>query len=640
MKDQDKTKDELIEELAEMRQRIAAMEGFDAEPKQADQKLRENEQRFRKVFEEGPVGILLVGTDGRIQHVNRRFREMLGYSESEIIALGLPGISHPDDWARDHPFFSRLWHGEISHYDSEKRYSCKDGRVVWGQLTISVMHDKTGRPMNTVGMVEDITVRKQAEEALQKAHDELEQRVKERTAELAKANEQLQQAHDELRAIYDGMPDGVLVADIETKQFVRCNVAMGRMLGFPEDELLARSVMDIHPADELPSVLQTFHALVDGKQRIGHDIPMLRKDGSVFHADVTHHEIKLNGRRCTVGFFRDTSERKMAEDALRASEERFRVTFEEAPVGMVICVGDGVITKTNRALCRISGYTQEELIGRHVRDLAHPEDRELSGPLVKKLLAGTVSSFTLEKRYLRRGGQPFWAQATTAAIQGPDGKIAFGLGVVEDIDDRKQAEEALRQSERRFRNYFEQGLIGMAVTSVDKRWLEVNDRLCEILGYCKEELLQKTWAEVTYPDDLEPNIQLLNRLLAGDTEYFTLNKRYVKKGGSIVYTTIHTRAFRRDDGTIDHIVTLVEDITARKQAEEALERERQSLWRMLQASDHERQIISYEIHDGLAQYLAAAAMQFQAHDSLQGKLAGRSQESLSDGCGACSSGPR
>ena len=101
---------------------------------------------------------------------------------------------------------------------------------------------------------------------------------------------------------------------------------------------------------------------------------------------------------------------------------------------MVIGVGDGVITKANRAVCRMSGYTEEELVGRHVRDLTHPEDRELSGPLVKRLLAGEIPSFTLEKRYLRKDGQPFWAQATTAAIQGPDGKIAFALGVVEDID--------------------------------------------------------------------------------------------------------------------------------------------------------------------------------------------------------------
>ena len=131
-------------------------------------------------------------------------------------------------------------------------------------------------------------------------------------------------------------------------------------------------------------------------------------------------------------------------------------------------------------------------------------------------------------------------------------------------------EEALRQSERQFRNYFEQGLIGMAVTSVDKRWLEVNDRLCEILGYSREELPQTNWAALTHPDDIEPNLRLFNPLLAGEIDHFTLNKRYLKKDGSIVHTTIHTRAFRREDGTIDHIVTLIEDITARKQAEEAL----------------------------------------------------------------------
>jgi PAS domain S-box-containing protein len=117
----------------------------------------------------------------------------------------------------------------------------------------------------------------------------------------------------------------------------------------------------------------------------------------------------------------------------------------------------------------------------------------------------------------------------------------------------------------------------MAVTSVDKRWLEVNDRLCEILGYSRHELHHETWVELTHPDDMEPNLQFFAQLLAGEIGHFTLDKRLIKKDRSIAYTTIHIRAFCKDDGSIDHVVALIEDITARKQAEEALRRSEERL---------------------------------------------------------------
>ena len=191
--------------------------------KRAEAALRESEERFRKVFEEGPLGILLVGTDGRIQHVNRRFREMLGYSEDEIIALGLADISHPDDWKRDHPFVSRLWRGEISHYHVEKRYLRKDGQPVWAQLTVSLMHDEAGRPINTVGMVEDISERKQAEEALQNS-----ERM--------------------LRTLMDASPESMLLMDTEGSVLV-ANETLAQRLGRNADELIGRIVFDFLPPE-------------------------------------------------------------------------------------------------------------------------------------------------------------------------------------------------------------------------------------------------------------------------------------------------------------------------------------------------------------------------------------------------------
>ena len=201
------------------------------------------------------------------------------------------------------------------------------------------------------------------------------------------------------------------------------------------------------------------------------------------------------------GTIQDITDGKRAEDALRESEERFRVTFEEAPIGMVIGVGDGVIAKANRALCHMSGYSQEELVGRHVRDLAYPEDRELSDPLVKGLLAGEIPRFTLEKRYLRKDGHFFWAQATTALAYAPNGEAAFALGVVEDITERKRAEESLRESEEQFRTLAEAVPQIVWATRPDGWNIYFNQRWVDYTGLTLEESYGHGWNTPFHPDD-------------------------------------------------------------------------------------------------------------------------------------------
>jgi PAS domain S-box-containing protein len=140
----------------------------------------------------------------------------------------------------------------------------------------------------------------------------------------------------------------------------------------------------------------------------------------------------------------------------------------------------------------------------------------------------------------------------------------------EEIAERKRVEESLRRSESTIRSYFELPLIGIAITSPDKGWIEVNAKLCDILGYDRHELIQMTWVDVTYPGDLDADLEYFNRILAGEGDGYSMDKRFVRKDGRVIYASTSIRCVRKADASIDYFVTLVQDITERKQAEERL----------------------------------------------------------------------
>ncbi len=141
----------------------------------------------------------------------------------------------------------------------------------------------------------------------------------------------------------------------------------------------------------------------------------------------------------------------------------------------------------------------------------------------------------------------------------------------EEIAERQRVEESLRKSESTLRSYFELPLIGIAITSPDKGWLEVNDKLSDILGYDRHELQQMTWVELTHPEDREADLEQFNQILAGESEGYLMDKRFIRKNGQVIDASISVRCVREVDGSIDYFVALVQDITERKQAQKERE---------------------------------------------------------------------
>lgn len=219
------------------------------------------------------------------------------------------------------------------------------------------------------------------------------------------------------------------------------------------------------------------------------------------------------------------------------------------------------------------GYTPELLLqGRMTYDdLIHPDDVGRVNEEIEQYLQHGPDEYRQEYRLRCADGRWVWVDDRSALARDAEGKVTGISGVLLDITAQKDAQLAQREQAEFQRLFYELPLIGMAISSpFSKQWLQVNDRLCEILGYPRDELLRLTWAEMTPAPDLAQNIELLDRMKAGLTDSYTLQKRFVRKDGSHVHTEIHVRAVREMDGALKYLFATVQDISERLQTSQAL----------------------------------------------------------------------
>jgi PAS domain S-box-containing protein len=252
-------------------------------------------------------------------------------------------------------------------------------------------------------------------------------------------------------------------------------------------------------------------------------------------------------------------------------EEPFR-SLVEAIIDYAIFVMDdhGRVVTWNSGAEQIKGYSREEIVGQSFSIFYEPREIQLQKPELALKTAKDAGRFEDEGWRLRKDGSRFWANMIITSLNHSYGRAAAFVNITRDVTERKQTEDALHGSEQRFRRYFELGLIGMAITSPTKAFLEANDELCRILGYDREELKRKTWAEITHPDDLAADTIQFNHVMACDYDGYTVDKRWIRKDGRVIHTVMTANCMRRPDGSVDYFVGLVLDTTERRIAEERL----------------------------------------------------------------------
>ena len=278
----------------------------------------------------------------------------------------------------------------------------------------------------------------------------------------------------------------------------------------------------------------------------------------------------------------DITDLKRAEEALRESEERFRGTFENAAVGIAHTHPEGRFLRVNEKFCAIVGYPREELLEKTWHDITHPDDLAASIDVSAAALRGESPGLPLEKRYLRKDGSLVWGELVISLQRDAAGAPGYLIAIIQDISQRKRLEEALRESERRFRTFVDHATDAFFLLDDRHVVLDVNRQACQSLGYTRDELVGMTPPDFD-PDITPANIEEINRKLnAGETVAF--ESRHRRKDGTVFPVEVRGQAFW--EGGRDFTVALARDMTEHKQAEEALRESERRFRTLAEALPH------------------------------------------------------
>ena len=647
--------------------------------------LQVSEERFRRAFDNAAAGMCLVGIDGRFLRVNPYLCRMLGYEEGDLLALTFRDLTHPDDLSSSGEILRRAMSGEVSTFELEKRYLHREGHVVWGHLTTSLLRDPEGKPLYFVSQIVDITRRKRAEQALRqseerfraiseatpvaviitrvsdgtllfvneaaarevsvpreqavgrsaiefygdpgdraalmeklrlgeaiddyemrlqrpdgtrvwasaslrlmtfqgepailgafiditarkeaqeelrKAHDDLELRIEERTTLLSRELSERRRIEEHLRLyreIFAHATEGILILDREGR-FLEQNEAHRRMLGYSDEEL--RADPPNLRTEGGPRVLE---ALLGRGVFLG-EVVNRAKDGRVLHVELSAFPVRGASEEvlCTVAIKRDVTARREAEDALRASEERWRSLVENAP-GIILTVDrEGKIQSINRAL---EGYRREDVVGSSVFDfLAKGSEERVRAALDSVFQSGTPTSFETP------GGGPHGSLAWWDSQVGPitiDGKVAAAVIVATDITARKEAEQKLAGFAE------EQGLLlahsSDFVYRHDTRgvFTYMSPAVEQITGYSVREWMTHYTEYMTDHPVNRKVIEYTEETLRTGKQSPPYLVEVFGKGGKRILLEVNERAYH-EDGRIAGIIGTARDVTERSKAEEEI----------------------------------------------------------------------
>ena len=393
-----------------------------SERKIADDKIKFANTLLQAEIESAPDGVFVVHSDPPDLSFNRNFLDMCSIPHEVehsrdsdlVLASILPKLKNPEAFERDvrelrdHPDVSVRFH-EVEF---------KDGRTV--EYFGSGIKGQSGAVLGRIWFFRDISERKRAAEALA-------------------------QSEARFKVIFDNARDGIALTDPETQKFLLSNAYLHQMLGYTAEEFTGFGMSDIHPAESIGSVMYEFERHQRGDRRVATDVPVKRKDGSIFFVDINSAPVEIGGKRVVLGIFRDATTRREAEDAVRKSEERYRNLVESTTDYIWEIDQNGHYTYYTPAVADLLGYAPNEIMGKTPFDLMPPAEAKRVGEVFGPIAAAHQPFSMLENTMVTKGGVEIVMETSGVPVFDENGRFCGYRGIERDITQRKSAEQEIAQ---------------------------------------------------------------------------------------------------------------------------------------------------------------------------------------------------
>ncbi|HIK14902.1 MAG TPA: PAS domain S-box protein [Leptolyngbyaceae cyanobacterium M33_DOE_097] len=502
------------------------------EQKKLEEELRQSEAKFRAIVEQASDIIYTIDPTGQVTYVSPNIESILGCPSDDLITNHFSVRTYPDDLELVIAAVQQALAGETANVECRAQH--EDGTWLWLNCNLSPLRTNDGG-IGIMGIARDISDRKRLEE-------------------------ELRQSEYKFRAIVENANDLVYVID-SNGQIAYISPNCFAITGYRAEEIEGNTIEPFVYRDDLAIGTDAVRRAISG-EKVSFETRSISKDGTIYWASSNVVPFQLpTGERGMMGISRDITDRKRLEEELRQSEYKFRAIVENANDLIYVIDRNGCIIYMSPNSTTILGYRPEEMQGSSFDQFVHPDDLAVGADAIQRAIAG--ERFSFEVRSFDKNGRLHWFNSNIAPFQLSTGEAVL-MGIGRDLTDRKQAEEALRRSERKYRNIFENSYIGVGRAKLSSTViLEVNQRLAEMLGFIDSaELVGQSWEQFCITETEGQRITSLLRRHGFINEEIQIRVR----DGSVRWWLSSSRV-NLDEDCIDFVVA---DITDRKQREEEL----------------------------------------------------------------------